>query len=147
MIPPNNGCAQDPAFVLCREGVLFWMLYYTTYFSSPLLGRFVLFLRSIGYFTVPSHPQYQFLNSKQRRHELVVVELFERDSNQTRLVQVGCLHSAHLESFFLPQNRLVVLDSTPSPANPHSGLRYANGICHHGNNTDQAWHHFKSYSW
>lgn len=30
--------------------------------------------------------QYQFLNSKLRRHELVVVELCERDSNQTRYI-------------------------------------------------------------
>lgn len=29
---------------------------------------------------------YQFYNSKQRRHELVVLELYERDSNQTRTV-------------------------------------------------------------
>lgn len=28
--------------------------------------------------------QYQFLNSKLRRHELVILELYERDSNQSR---------------------------------------------------------------
>lgn len=34
------------------------------------------------YFYTPL--QYQFLNSKFRRHELVVVELFERDTNMSR---------------------------------------------------------------
>lgn len=32
----------------------------------------------------PPHLQYQFLNSKLRRHELVVLELYEKDSNMTR---------------------------------------------------------------